>query len=108
MSVSHFEVIRRTPFAYDYERVDGKLHFDVDPGDPANTRIVDLDKAARDGAGRVRFWADFVLLQPADRERLLRSFPRAQAGQRQIRLSVLDAKGDWRDALTGLLDRLVA
>ncbi|TMC75210.1 MAG: transcription-repair coupling factor [Chloroflexi bacterium] len=47
-------------------------------------------------------------IQPADRERLLRSFPRAQAGQRQIRLSVLDAKGDWRDALTGLLDRLVA
>jgi len=47
-------------------------------------------------------------IQPAERERLARSFPRAQAGQRQIRLSVLDAKGDWRDALTGLLDRLAA
>ena len=47
-------------------------------------------------------------IQPAERERVVRSFPRAQAGQRQVRLSVLDAKGDWRDALTGLLDRLAA
>jgi hypothetical protein len=68
MSVSHLEVTRRTPFAVDYERVDGKLHFAVDPRHPANTRIVDLDKAPRDAEGRVRFWADFVLLQPAARE----------------------------------------
>ena len=27
---------------------------------------MDLDKAPHDGEGRVRFWADFVLLQPAD------------------------------------------
>ena len=47
-------------------------------------------------------------IQPAERERVVHSFPRAQAGQRQVRLSVLDAKGDWRDALTGLLDRLAA
>ncbi len=69
MAVSHLEVTRRTPFAADYERVDGKLHFAVDPGQPANTRIADLDKAPRDAAGKVRFWADFVLLQPAARER---------------------------------------
>src|SRR5712691_7267404 len=69
MAVSHLEVTRRTPFAADYERVDGKLHFAVDPGHPANARIADLDKAPRDADGRVRFWADFVLLQPAERER---------------------------------------
>src|SRR5207244_8075612 len=66
MSVSHFEVTRRTPFAADYERIDGKLHFAVDPGHPANGRIVDLDKAPCDAAAKVRFWADFVLLQPAE------------------------------------------
>jgi hypothetical protein len=66
MSVSRLEVTRRSPFAYDYERIDGKLHFAVDPGHAANARIVDLDKAPRDAQGRVRFWADFVLLQPAD------------------------------------------
>ena len=66
MSVSHLEVTRRSSFAFDYERVDGRLHFAVDPSHPANARITDLDRAPRDAAGQVRFWADFVLLQPAD------------------------------------------
>lgn len=66
MSVSHLEVTRRSSFAFDYERVDGRLHFAVDPSHPANSRITDLDRAPRDAQGRVRFWADFVLLQPAD------------------------------------------
>jgi transcription-repair coupling factor (superfamily II helicase) len=47
-------------------------------------------------------------IQPDERTRLLRSFPKVQVGQRQIRLSILDVKADWRDALTGLLDRLAA
>src|SRR5260221_4077567 len=66
MSVSHLEVTRRSSFAFDYERVDGRLHFAVDPSHPANSRITDLDRAPRDAQGQVRFWADFVLLQPAD------------------------------------------
>jgi hypothetical protein len=66
MAVAHLELTRRSPFAFGYERIDGRLHFAVDPGHPANARIVDLDKAPRDASGRVRFWADFVLLQPAD------------------------------------------
>src|SRR5213593_275624 len=37
-----------------------------------------------------------------------RVFPKAQTGQRQIRLSVLDTRGDWRDALTRLLDLVAA
>src|SRR5437868_2644 len=66
MAVSHLEVTRRTGFAFDYERIDGKLHFAVDPTHAANARITDLDKAPRDADGTVRFWADFVLLQPRD------------------------------------------
>src|SRR5438105_6437270 len=66
MAVTHLEATRRSPFSYDYERLDGKLHFSVDPTHPANRRIVDLDRAARDQNGQVRFWADFVLLQPLD------------------------------------------
>jgi Alpha/beta hydrolase domain len=69
MSVSRFEITRRSPFASDYERVDGILHFASDPANAANARIVDLDRALRDADGRVRFSADFVLLQPADPER---------------------------------------
>ena len=44
----------------------------------------------------------------AEREKLARVFPRAQAGQRQIRLSVLDGTGDWRDMLTRVLDLVAA
>ena len=69
MAVEHLEVTNRRPFPFDYERIDGKLHFAVDPADTANERIVDLDKAPRDADGRVRFWADFVLLLPADPRR---------------------------------------
>lgn len=69
MPVTHLEVTRRTPYAFDYERVDGILHFAADPTHSANARIVDLDKAPRDAHGRVRFSADFVLLQPRDASR---------------------------------------
>src|SRR4030095_4306452 len=40
---------------------------------------------------------------PERRSALARVFPRLQIGQRQVRLSVLDVRGDWRDALTRLL-----
>jgi hypothetical protein len=69
MSVAHLEVTNRRPFAFDYERIDGKLHFAVDPRHPANARIVDLDKAPRDANGQVRFWADFMVLQPQAADR---------------------------------------
>jgi hypothetical protein len=69
MAVAHLEVTRSSPFPFDYERIDGRLHFAVDPQHPANQRIVDLDKARLDDSGRVRFWADFVLLQPSEPRR---------------------------------------
>ena len=43
-------------------------------------------------------------LTPERRAALSRVFPRVQAGQRQVRLGILDMRGDWRDALTRLLD----
>ena len=69
MAVAHLEVTDRRPYPFDYERIDGKLHFAVDPTRAANARIVDLDKAPRDAEGKVRFWGDFVLLQPRDAAR---------------------------------------
>jgi len=35
-------------------------------------------------------------------------FPKAQHGQRQVRTSITEARGDWRDALTRVLDGLAA
>ncbi len=47
-------------------------------------------------------------LTPAQRGALGKAFPKARAGQRQVRLSVLDTRGDWRDALTRLLTVVAA
>jgi hypothetical protein len=47
-------------------------------------------------------------IDTARRVKVLRAFPRAQTGQRQVRVSVLDTTGDWRDALTRLLDAVAA
>ncbi len=74
MGVTRLEVRRRAPFADGtsfgeagpYERLDGILHFAVDPDHALNQGIVDLDRAPRAPDGRVHFWADFCLLQPAD------------------------------------------
>jgi len=49
-----------------YERIKGRLHYAVDPDDPANRQIVDLDLAPRDERGLVTFSGDFILLQPVD------------------------------------------
>ena len=74
MAVTRLEIRARGPYAEGqafgaagaYERIDGRMHFAVDPAHPANALIVDLDKAARDEAGQVRFAADFCLVQPVD------------------------------------------
>ncbi|MFN8511420.1 MAG: alpha/beta hydrolase domain-containing protein [Chloroflexia bacterium] len=74
MAVTRLEIISRAPYANGcsfgdagaYERIDGVLHFAVEPEHEANRAIVDLDRAMRDADGRVRFQADFCLLQPVD------------------------------------------
>lgn len=49
-----------------YERIQGRLHFEVDPQHAANDRIIDLHLAPRNDRGRVQFWSDFDLLLPAE------------------------------------------
>ena len=49
-----------------YDRIDGVLTFAVDPEDPANAPVADLDLAPRDDQGRVRFRSDFALLTPRE------------------------------------------
>ena len=52
-----------------YEKLAGKIHFAVDPALPANKIIADLDKAPRNGAGKVEFASDFFLIKPKQIER---------------------------------------
>ena len=52
-----------------YEKLAGKVHFSLDPKDPANHRIVDLNKAPIGPNGRVRFSSDIYILKPVDSKR---------------------------------------
>lgn len=49
-----------------YERLDGTARFEVDPKDPLNAVIVNIDKAPKNGRGMVEFSAPFVILKPVD------------------------------------------
>jgi hypothetical protein len=49
-----------------YEKIVGIVHFEVDPKDPRNAVVVDLDKAPVNGAGHVEFSADLYILRPKD------------------------------------------
>lgn len=49
---------------YGYERITGRVHFAVDPKNPRNAIIVDLDKAPRQADGRVVFTSDVLILKP--------------------------------------------
>ena len=52
-----------------YEELKGRLRFAVDPANPANRRVTDLDLAPRTAAGRVEFASDVSVLVPVDRAR---------------------------------------
>jgi hypothetical protein len=49
-----------------YERVVGKAKGELDPADPRNKAIVNLDKAPSNARGLVEYEVDFFLLRPAD------------------------------------------
>ncbi len=66
--VTRFEPLARTPIAYGYEKITGKLWFADSPDTAANRRIVDIALAPR-AKGLVVSSADVVILAPADRSR---------------------------------------
>lgn len=49
-----------------YLRITGRARGELDPADPRNGVIVDLDRAPRNAAGRVEYMTPFVILRPAD------------------------------------------
>jgi hypothetical protein len=52
-----------------YEKIKGRLHYGVDPDNPANSNIVDLKYAPRNAQGLVEFVGEFILLKPIDLEK---------------------------------------
>ncbi|MEO7133050.1 MAG: alpha/beta hydrolase domain-containing protein [Vicinamibacterales bacterium] len=49
-----------------YEKIAGTVFFELDPADPHNRAITDLDLAPRNARGRVEFSADLFILAPQD------------------------------------------
>ncbi len=68
---SRADVMGGKPFglAGPYERLIGRVSFTVDPRNPRNSVVVDLDKADRNREGEVEFSADVYILKPKDPNR---------------------------------------
>jgi Alpha/beta hydrolase domain len=75
--LTRFVVQRRETFArgYEfpvtgaYEKIVGKIYGEVDPKNPLNKVIVNLDRAPRNRRGNVEYWSDFCILKPVDMAR---------------------------------------
>jgi len=52
-----------------FEKLSGKLYYEIDPGNPANQIIVDIEHAPLNASGKVEFSADFFLLKPKNMQR---------------------------------------
>ena len=63
--VTRVDVARRMDLgASGYEKIIGTIHFAVDPKDPRNRGIADLEKAPVNADGRVAFSSDLYILRP--------------------------------------------
>ena len=77
MAVTSIDIKQRGPYADGmefgdvgaYEQLDGIVHFAVDPSDPSNRLITDLELAPKNPAGLVEFSADFRILKPVDQQK---------------------------------------
>src|ERR1700694_1657207 len=65
---SHQDVLNGKAFGTvgAYEKLSGKVYFAVDPNNPHNKIIADLDKAPRNAQGKVEFSADLFIIRPKD------------------------------------------
>ena len=49
-----------------YEKIWAKAYFAIDPANPRNQMVADIDLAPRNAAGKVEFSADLFILKPKD------------------------------------------
>lgn len=72
--VKEIRIKSREPFADgmifgsvgSYEKITGRFLYSVDPSNPANKQIVDLEFAPKNSEGKVEFIGDFIIIRPAD------------------------------------------
>ena len=68
---SRSDLLVGRPFglAASYEKLAGKVYFEIDPGNPANQIIADINYAPVNAKGKVEFAAAFFLIKPKNIER---------------------------------------
>ena len=77
MAVTYLDIKERQPYAEGilfgdvgkFEQLDGIAHFAVDPSDPANGQITDLELAPKNAAGLVEFSTEFRIVKPIDQQK---------------------------------------
>src|SRR3954463_6817085 len=63
--VTRVDVTKRMDLgASGYEKIIGTIYFAVDPKDPRNAGVADIDKAPVNASGRVEFSSDLYILRP--------------------------------------------
>src|SRR3954454_3113763 len=75
--ITKIVIEKREPFAggYEfpvtgaYEKLVGKAYGEVDPKNPLNRGIVNLDKAPRNASGNIEYWMEISVLKPVDMRR---------------------------------------
>lgn len=64
-NVVKLEIVRVEPAGPTHERISGNVHGELDPNDPRNAVITDIDLAPRNSRGKVEYITRFTLVRPA-------------------------------------------
>ena len=90
-----------------YRKITGRVYFVFDPGNAANSRIVDLDRAPRNAQGMVEAWGDFMVPHPKDPAEGERDCargserPRRQGGARVLQCGAIPVRSRDRGEFWG-------
>src|SRR3954451_22894959 len=64
--VTRIEILKVEPAGAGFEKLSGKAHGELDPSDPKNALITDIEHAPRNSRGKVEYVATFALIKPVD------------------------------------------
>ena len=60
------EIVKVEPAGPTHERITGNAHGELDPADPKNAEITDIDLAPRNARGKVEYVTKFTLVRPTE------------------------------------------
>jgi Alpha/beta hydrolase domain len=88
-----------------YEQLDGKAYGEIDPRDPLNSIIQDLELAPRNERGLVEYSMDISILKPADMSKGNRTLLYETVNRGRKNLPFLNIGGDLAKVGDGFLQR---